>query len=429
MNSEAAAFLETSDDEFERVMNVNLRGVWNCMKSELRQMMAQGSGAIVNCSSIGGLKGSRGRSAYSASKHAVIGLTRSAALDYAATGVRINAVCPGMVKTPMAVFVTKNYDPEIVRRMVAQEPIGRFGEPEEIAAAVVWLCSPAANYASRESLSNTVVFEKACRNEKGRGKSGLNLSQNSFLISASQKVRVWLSFEGAMTIKPTKTRHSTARAKRRLRPAAPKVARARTSDAGEITSKPMLLGYARVSTVDQNLALQRNALTEAGCTKIFTEQMSGAVTDRPALHDALEFARSGDTLIVWKLDRLARSMKQLIETVETLRLRGIGFRSLTEALDTTTAQGRLVFHMFGALAEFERSLIRERTQAGLAAARRAGRTGGRPPKLTDDDIEAAKAMLANPDIGVTQIAHRLGVSPATLYRYIPAARTANTPGV
>ena len=153
------------------------------------------------------------------------------------------------------------------------------------------------------------------------------------------------------------------------------------------------------------------------------------LTDRLALHDALEFARSGDTLIVWKLDRLARSMKQLIETIENLRVRGIGFRSLTEALDTTTAQGRLVFHMFGALAEFERSLIRERTQAGLAAARRVGRTGGRPPKLTDDDIEAAKAMLANPDIGVTQIAHRLGVSPATLYRYILAARTANTPGV
>ena len=121
-------------------------------------------------------------------------------------------------------------------------------------------------------------------------------------------------------------------------------------------------------------------------------------------------------------------MKQLIETTEALRVRGIGFRSLTEALDTTTAQGRLVFHMFGALAEFKRSLIRD-AQAGLAAARRAGRTGGRPPKLTDEDIEAAKAMLANPDIGVTQIAHRLGVSPATLYRYIPAARTANTPGV
>jgi len=231
-----------------------------------------------------------------------------------------------------------------------------------------------------------------------------------------------------MKTKRRKTARTTARAKRRLRPPAPKAARERSSDAGEITSKPMLIGYARVSTVDQNLALQRDALTEAGCGKIFTEQMSGAVTDRPALHDALEFARSGDTLIVWKLDRLARSMKQLIETVETLRLKSIGFRSLTEALDTTTAQGRLVFHMFGALAEFERSLIRERTQAGLAAARRAGRTGGRPQKLTEDDLEAARALLANPDIGVTQIAHRLGVSPATLYRYIPAARSASNPG-
>src|SRR5580658_5600280 len=230
-----------------------------------------------------------------------------------------------------------------------------------------------------------------------------------------------------MTIKRRKAGHPAMRAKRRLRPAASKVARARSSDAGEITSKPMLIGYARVSTVDQNLALQRDALTEAGCAKIFIEQMSGAVADRPALHDALEFARSGDTLIVWKLDRLARAMKRLIETVEHLRLRGIGFRSLTEALDTTTAQGRLVFHMFGALAEFERSLIRERTQAGLAAARRAGRTGGRPPKLTDDDLDVARTLLANPDIPVTQIAQRLGVSPATLYRYIPAARTANLP--
>ena len=146
VNSEPAAFLETSEDEFERVMAVNLHGVWNCMKGEVRQMLAQGSGAIVNCSSIGGLKGSRGRSAYSASKHAVIGLTRSVALDYAAKGIRINAVCPGMINTPMAVMVTKNYDPEIVARMVAQEPIGRFGEPEEIAAAAVWLCSPAASF-------------------------------------------------------------------------------------------------------------------------------------------------------------------------------------------------------------------------------------------------------------------------------------------
>src|ERR1700751_2956771 len=140
-----------------------------------------------------------------------------------------------------------------------------------------------------------------------------------------------------MTTKRRKTGRPTARAKRRLRPAVPKVARTRSSDTGEITSKPMLIGYARVSTVDQTLALQGDALTEAGCAKIYTEQMSGAVTDRPALHDALEFARGGDTLIVWKRDRLARAMKQLIETTESLRVRRIGFRSLTEALDTTTA--------------------------------------------------------------------------------------------
>lgn len=186
----------------------------------------------------------------------------------------------------------------------------------------------------------------------------------------------------------------------------------------------MLIGYARVSTVDQNLALQRDALTEAGCERIFIEQMSGAVADRPELMAAVHYARGGDTLVVWKLDRLARSLKQLIETVETLRERGINFRSLTEALDTTTAQGRLVFHMFGALAEFERGLIRERTRAGLKSARKAGRTGGRPPKLTEKDIQAAKAMLTNPDIGVAEVAHRLGVSQATLYRHIPAARAA-----
>jgi DNA invertase Pin-like site-specific DNA recombinase len=184
----------------------------------------------------------------------------------------------------------------------------------------------------------------------------------------------------------------------------------------------MLIGYARVSTLDQNLALQRDALSEAGCERIFIEQMSGAVADRPELMAALQFARGGDTLVVWKLDRLARSLKQLIETVETLRERGINFRSLTEALDTTTAQGRLVFHMFGALAEFERGLILERTRAGLQAARKAGRTGGRPPKMTDKDIQAAKAMLAHPDIGVAEVARRLGVSQATLYRHIPAAR-------
>jgi len=146
VNSDGAPLLDTSDEEFDRIINVNLRGVWNCMKAELRQMTSQGAGVIVNCSSIGGMVGSKGRSAYSASKHAVIGLTRSAALDYATLGIRINAVCPGIINTPMAVEVTKNYDPEIVRAMVAREPIGRFGEPEEIAAAVVWLCSPAASF-------------------------------------------------------------------------------------------------------------------------------------------------------------------------------------------------------------------------------------------------------------------------------------------
>ena len=146
VNSDSAPLLDTDDQEFDRILSVNLRGVWNCMKAELRQMLAQGSGAIVNCSSIGGMVGSKGRSAYSASKHAVVGLTRSAALDYAAQGIRINAVCPGMINTPMAVAVTRNYDPAIVTAMVAREPIGRFGEPEEIAAAVVWLCTPAASF-------------------------------------------------------------------------------------------------------------------------------------------------------------------------------------------------------------------------------------------------------------------------------------------
>ena len=146
INCDAVPMLETGDDVFNRIVDVNLRGVWNCMKAELRQMMAQGSGAIVNCSSIGGMRGSKGRSAYSASKHGVIGLTRAAARDYADKGIRINAVCPGMIDTPMMVEVSKNYDPDIVKAMVAQEPIGRFGEPEEVAAAVVWLCSPAASF-------------------------------------------------------------------------------------------------------------------------------------------------------------------------------------------------------------------------------------------------------------------------------------------
>ena len=137
---------ETDDEVFDRLININLRGAWNCMKGELRQMVAQGSGAIVNCSSIGGIVGSPGRTAYSASKHAIIGLTQSAAFEYANKGIVINAVCPGMVDTPMTMRMTKNYDLEIVKRMISQAPIGRFGRPEEIASAVVWLCSPGASF-------------------------------------------------------------------------------------------------------------------------------------------------------------------------------------------------------------------------------------------------------------------------------------------
>ena len=148
----------------------------------------------------------------------------------------------------------------------------------------------------------------------------------------------------------------------------------------------MLVGYARVSTQDQKPELQLDALTAAGCEKVFEEKASGALRDRPQLQAALDYMRDGDTLVVWKLDRLARSIKQLIETVEMLEERGVGFRSITEAIDTTTSGGRLVFHIFAALAEFERSIIRERTVAGLASARARGRFGGRPPSLSDKDL-------------------------------------------
>ena len=147
INSDGAPMIVTEDDDFDNIVNVNLRGVWNCMKAELRQMMAQESGAIVNCSSIGGMRGSKGRAAYSASKFGVIGLTRASALDYAGKGIRINAVCPGIIgNTPMAKRVTKNNDPDIIKAFVAAEPIGRLGKPEEIATAVLWLCSPAASF-------------------------------------------------------------------------------------------------------------------------------------------------------------------------------------------------------------------------------------------------------------------------------------------
>jgi DNA invertase Pin-like site-specific DNA recombinase len=185
-----------------------------------------------------------------------------------------------------------------------------------------------------------------------------------------------------------------------------------------------LVAYCRVSTDSQNLGLQIEALKQAGCDRIFQETASGAQRDRPELAKALDYLRPGDVLCVWKLDRLARSLRQLLETGEALAERGIGLRSLTESIDTTTPGGRLVFHVFGALAEFERGIIRERTMAGLENARRMGRKGGRPRAMSDADIAKAKAMLASPEITVEAVAETLGVSAATLYRYLPGGRQA-----
>jgi len=175
-------------------------------------------------------------------------------------------------------------------------------------------------------------------------------------------------------------------------------------------------GYARVSTTDQTPALQHDALTQAGCEKIFSETASGAKQERPELARAIEYCRRGDVLVVWKLDRLARSLKQLIATVEELESRGIQFQSITEGLDTTSAGGKLVFHIMGALAEFERNLIRERTNAGLKAARERGRLGGRPRALSDSDLKLARTLLASDDFTVSAVARKLHVSPSTLYR-------------
>ena len=180
----------------------------------------------------------------------------------------------------------------------------------------------------------------------------------------------------------------------------------------------MLIGYERVSTDDQNLALQHDALLAAGCDKIFADKMSGAKADRPGLRKAFDFARAGDTLVVWRLDRLGRSLKDLIALVEELEGRKIGFRSLQESIDTTTSGGKLIFHLFGALAEFERNLIRERTQAGLQAARARGRKGGRRQKLTPQQIEIGRSLAADPKRSVTSICEHLKISRPTYYRYI-----------
>jgi DNA invertase Pin-like site-specific DNA recombinase len=184
----------------------------------------------------------------------------------------------------------------------------------------------------------------------------------------------------------------------------------------------MLIGYARVSTDDQNLDLQRDALQKAGCEQIFTDTVSGTKAERRGLTDALSHLRRGDTLVVWRLDRLGRSLRHLIDTVTALQERGIGFKSLQESIDTTTSGGKLVFHIFGALAEFEREIIRERTQAGLSAARSRGKTGGRPKALTEKQVQMLNNLAADKDRSVEEICKTLGISRTTFYRYASAAQ-------
>jgi DNA invertase Pin-like site-specific DNA recombinase len=182
----------------------------------------------------------------------------------------------------------------------------------------------------------------------------------------------------------------------------------------------LLIGYARVSTTDQNLDLQHNALTAAGCTKIFDDTISGAKAARPGLDRALEHLRDGDTLVVWKLDRLGRSVKNLIALTDQLEHTGVGFRSLTDQIDTTTPAGRFFFHVMASLAQMERELTVERTKAGLEAARAAGKKPGRKRIMTDSKVIAAKQLLAQGAAAV-DVAANLGVSVPTLYRWVPAA--------
>jgi DNA invertase Pin-like site-specific DNA recombinase len=180
----------------------------------------------------------------------------------------------------------------------------------------------------------------------------------------------------------------------------------------------MLIGYARVSTHDQTLNLQRDALEKAGCNKLFTDIASGEKAERIGLEQALNYVRKGDTLVVWRLDRLGRSLPHLIATMTDLEERGIGFKSLTENIDTTTSGGKLIFHIFGALAEFERNLIRERTLAGLAAARARGRKGGRPKALTPEQRTITQALYDDPQNSITDICRTFKITRFTLYRYI-----------
>ena len=182
----------------------------------------------------------------------------------------------------------------------------------------------------------------------------------------------------------------------------------------------MLIGYARVSTQDQSVELQRDALAKAGCKKVFTDKISGAQAERPGLSKALEILRDGDTLVVWKLDRLGRSVKNLVDLVGELAQQGVHFKSLTDSIDTTTPSGRFFFRVMASLAEMERELTVERTRAGLEAARQLGRKGGRKRQMTDSKIESAKKLLAN-GVPPRDVAENLGVSVPTLYRWLPVS--------
>jgi DNA invertase Pin-like site-specific DNA recombinase len=182
----------------------------------------------------------------------------------------------------------------------------------------------------------------------------------------------------------------------------------------------MLIGYARVSTQDQNLSLQKDALKKAGCERIYTDKTGGAETNRSGLDKTLDVLRPGDTLVVWKLDRLGRSLSHLVELVNQLKEREVGFRSLQESIDTTSGVGKLVFHIFASLAEFERDLIRERTLAGLESARARGRMGGRPKAMDKKKSAMARSMHRDKNLTVKQICETLGIGKTTFYRYVNA---------
>ena len=210
----------------------------------------------------------------------------------------------------------------------------------------------------------------------------------------------------AASTKPTAHRRATSR-------------KARSDKAGA----GLLIGYARVSTEEQNLTLQLDALKDAGCERVFSDKLSGASSHRSGLNDVLSHLRSGDALTVWKLDRLGRSVKGLVDLVNQLESRGVHFQSLTEGINTRTAAGRFFFHVMASLAQMERELVVERTRAGLAAARKLGRIGGRKRSMTEGKVRAARKLLGD-GTPPREVAHNLGVSVPTLYRWLPASERA-----